>query len=62
MADNKEKASANGDSKLAKLKALQTTIEKLDKTYGKGTVMKLVITVSLIYRLFRLARLVWILP
>lgn len=27
--------------KLAKLKALQTTIEKLDKTYGKGTVMKL---------------------
>jgi recombination protein RecA len=25
----------------AKLKALQTTIEKLDKTYGKGTVMKL---------------------
>lgn len=27
--------------KSAKLKALQTTIEKLDKTYGKGTVMKL---------------------
>jgi recombination protein RecA len=25
----------------AKLKALQTTIEKLDKTYGKGTVMRL---------------------
>ncbi len=29
------------DDKLAKLKALQTTIEKLDKAYGKGTVMKL---------------------
>jgi recombination protein RecA len=27
--------------KLEKLKALQLTIEKLDKTYGKGTVMKL---------------------
>ncbi len=27
--------------KLSKLKALQTTIEKLDKAYGKGTVMKL---------------------
>lgn len=24
-----------------KLKALQLTMEKLDKTYGKGTVMKL---------------------
>ena len=24
-----------------KLKALQTTLEKLDKTYGKGTVMRL---------------------
>jgi recombination protein RecA len=30
MSDNKEK-----------LKALQLTIDKLDKTYGKGTVMKL---------------------
>jgi recombination protein RecA len=29
------------DDKLSKLKALQTTIEKLDKAYGKGTVMKL---------------------
>ncbi len=29
------------DAKLSKLKALQTTIEKLDKAYGKGTVMKL---------------------
>ncbi|MBU1822801.1 MAG: DNA recombination/repair protein RecA, partial [Bacteroidetes bacterium] len=25
----------------SKLKALQTTLEKLDKTYGKGTVMRL---------------------
>jgi recombination protein RecA len=44
MADHKEKdgkGNAAGDAKLAKLKALQTTIEKLDKTYGKGTVMKL---------------------
>lgn len=29
------------DSKAEKLKALQLTIEKLDKEYGKGTVMKL---------------------
>jgi RecA/RadA recombinase len=27
--------------KEAKLKALQLTLDKLDKTYGKGTVMKL---------------------
>ena len=27
--------------KNAKLKALQLTLDKLDKTYGKGTVMKL---------------------
>jgi len=33
MADDKEKA--------AKLKALQLTLDKLDKTYGKGSVMKL---------------------
>jgi len=33
MADNKEKA--------AKLKALQLTLDKLDKTYGKGSVMKI---------------------
>ncbi|MBE0424035.1 MAG: recombinase RecA [Lutibacter sp.] len=33
MADDKEKA--------AKLKALQLTLDKLDKTYGKGTVMKM---------------------
>ena len=30
MADDKEKA--------AKLKALQLTLDKLDKTYGKGSV------------------------
>jgi recombination protein RecA len=29
------------DSKQAKLKALQLTLDKLDKTYGKGSVMKL---------------------
>ncbi|MFZ3274078.1 MAG: recombinase RecA [Lutibacter sp.] len=33
MADDKEKA--------AKLKALQLALDKLDKTYGKGTVMKM---------------------
>ena len=33
MADDKEK--------VAKLKALQLTLDKLDKTYGKGTIMKL---------------------
>jgi len=27
--------------KTAKLKALQLTLDKLDKTYGKGSVMKL---------------------
>ncbi|MEL0226661.1 MAG: DNA recombination/repair protein RecA, partial [Flavobacteriaceae bacterium] len=30
-----------GDDKAAKLKALQLTLDKLDKTYGKGSVMKL---------------------
>ena len=29
------------DEKKGKLKALQLTLEKLDKTYGKGAVMKL---------------------
>jgi len=29
------------DDKSAKLKALQLTLDKLDKTYGKGAVMKL---------------------
>ena len=29
------------DQKTAKLKALQITLDKLDKTYGKGSVMKL---------------------
>lgn len=33
MADDKEK--------VAKLKALQLTLDKLDKSYGKGTVMKM---------------------
>ncbi len=34
-------AQANGTDAGQKLKALQTTIEKLDKAYGKGTVMRL---------------------
>ena len=29
------------DQKTAKLKALQITLDKLDKTFGKGSVMKL---------------------
>ncbi|MDB5274847.1 MAG: recA [Chitinophagaceae bacterium] len=33
--------STNNNNKLEKLKALQLTIDKLEKTYGKGTVMKL---------------------
>lgn len=33
MTDDKEK--------VAKLKSLQLTLDKLDKTYGKGAVMKL---------------------
>ena len=33
MAEDKEKT--------AKLKALQLTLDKLDKTYGKGSVMKM---------------------
>src|SRR5690606_41819177 len=31
----------SSDLREAKLKALQLTLDKLDKTYGKGTVMKL---------------------
>ncbi len=37
MADNKN----DNKEKLEKLKALQLTIDKLDKTYGKGSVMRL---------------------
>ncbi|NOT74147.1 MAG: recombinase RecA [Cyclobacteriaceae bacterium] len=40
MSDNKNEKSDNKDNK-EKLKALQLTIDKLEKTYGKGTVMKL---------------------
>jgi recombination protein RecA len=40
MAEKDNKATGS-DSQASKLKALQTTIEKLDKAYGKGTVMKL---------------------
>ena len=36
-----EKYIAMSSEKEAKLKALQLTLDKLDKTYGKGTVMKL---------------------
>ena len=32
---------ANDKERDAKLKALQLTVDKLEKTYGKGTVMKL---------------------
>ena len=39
MAKQKEEALPNSASE--KLKALQTTLEKLDKAYGKGTVMRL---------------------
>ncbi len=38
MSSDKEKANPE---KEAKLKALQLTLDKLDKTYGKGTVMKM---------------------
>ena len=38
MAAEKE---PKGDDRANKLKSLQTTMEKLDKTYGKGTVMRL---------------------
>jgi recombination protein RecA len=38
----KEKESRNDDSKLnEKLKALEATIGNLEKSYGKGTIMKL---------------------
>ena len=36
-----EKETIMADDKAAKLKALQLTLDKLDKTYGKGSVMKL---------------------
>ena len=34
-------AKAAGDVNAAKLKALQATIDKIEKDYGKGTIMKL---------------------
>jgi recombination protein RecA len=37
----KEMKEKTGSEKEAKLKALQLTLDKLDKTYGKGTVMKM---------------------
>ena len=38
MSSDKEKGNPEKESKL---KALQLTLDKLDKTYGKGTVMKM---------------------
>ena len=32
---------ANSNDKAAKLKALQMTMDRLDKAYGKGTIMRL---------------------
>ena len=44
----------------SKLKALQLTLDRLDKTYGKGTVMKMGDSVHENIELFLLDRLVWI--
>lgn len=41
MSKNAEDKKGGGEDKKEKLKALQLTVEKLDKAYGKGTVMKL---------------------
>lgn len=38
---SKEKEKDTSKEKAAKLKALQVTLDKLDKTYGKGTVMRM---------------------
>ena len=38
---NQRKRRLMADDKAAKLKALQLTLDKLDKTYGKGSVMKM---------------------
>jgi recombination protein RecA len=38
---NNDMANATADEKKEKMKALQLTVDKLDKAYGKGTVMKL---------------------
>jgi len=37
----KDTLDKGNSEKEAKLKALQLTLDKLDKTYGKGTVMKM---------------------
>jgi len=39
--ENEEKINTYMSDAKEKLKALQLTIDKLEKTYGKGTVMKL---------------------
>jgi recombination protein RecA len=41
MKKEKEMKEKSSSEKEAKLKALQLTLDKLDKTYGKGTVMKM---------------------
>jgi recombination protein RecA len=41
MAEETSTNAAQSKEKVAKLKALQLTLDKLDKTYGKGTVMKM---------------------
>jgi len=41
MAEETSTNTAQSKEKAAKLKALQLTLDKLDKTYGKGTVMKM---------------------
>ena len=35
------KEAVGSDSNAAKLKALQATLDKIEKDYGKGTIMKL---------------------
>ena len=41
MAKEKDKKEELGESKEARLQSLKLTMEKIDKTYGKGTVMRL---------------------
>jgi recombination protein RecA len=46
--------------KEAKLKALQLTLDKLDKAYGKGTVMKMGDKAVEEVEVYHLVRWVWI--
>lgn len=45
-------------AKLEKLKVLQSTIDKIEKNYGKGSIMKLGISLLLRLILFQQAHLV----